>query len=102
MICDVRTQMVFKKINRQSSGYKYEYMFFYVFYIAFSCVLFSINEIVVINEVISFTLVAILYAFVNSEIFGRVSFGFYGYQAIGIPIIILFIYLQYHVNEFVK
>ena len=94
--------MEFKKINRKSSEYKYEYMFFYVFYIIFSCVLFSISEIVVINEVVSFVLMAILYAFINSEIFGRANYGYYGYQTISIPIIILFIYLQYHVNEFVK
>lgn len=93
--------MEFKKINRKSSEYKYEYMFFYIFYIIFSCILFSISEIVVVNEVISITLVATLYALINSEIFGRTNFGFYGYQTIGTPIIILFVYLQYHINEFV-
>ncbi|VAW86146.1 hypothetical protein MNBD_GAMMA16-2228 [hydrothermal vent metagenome] len=94
--------MELKKINRKSGEYKSEYIFFYVFYIIFSCVLFSISEVVVINEVISITLVAILYALVNSEIFGRANIGFYGYQAIGIPIIIIFVYTQYHINEFVK
>jgi len=93
--------MEFKKINRKSSEYKYEYMFFYVFYIIFSCVLFSISEIVVINEIVSITLVALLYALVNAEVFGRANFGFFGYQAVGIPIIIIFVYLQHHINEFV-
>ena len=94
--------MEFKKINRKSKEYKYEYLFFFIFYILFSCVIFSISELVVVNEIISITVMAIIYGLVNSEIFGRANFGYYSYQAVGITILLVFVYFQYHINEFVK
>jgi len=94
--------MEFKKINRKSKEYKYEYSFFLVFYILFSSVIFSINEFVVVSEIIGITVMAIIYALVNSEIFGKANFGYYSYQAIGIPILLVFVYFQYFINEFIK
>lgn len=94
--------MEFKEINRKSDSYKYEYIFFYVFYLLFSSFIFSINEVVVFSEIISISIMAIIYALANSEIFGRANFGYYSYQAIGIPILLVFVYFQYHVNVFVK
>ena len=78
------------------------YSFFFIFYILFSCVIFSISELVVVNEIISITVMAIIYALVNSEIFSRANFGYYSYQAIGIPILLIFVYFQYHTNEFIN
>jgi len=94
--------MELKKINRKSKEYKYEYLFFVSFYILFSSTIFSISEFVVVSEVIGIAVMALLYALVNSEIFGRGNFGYYSYQAIGIPILLAFVYFQYHVNEFIK
>jgi len=95
--------MKFKNINRKSSEYKYQYIFFYAFYTIFSCIIFSISETVVAKEIISITLVATLYALVISEIIGRINFGLYIYgHIVSIPILILFTYLQYYINEFVK
>jgi len=94
--------MELKKINRKSKEYKNEYTFFYVLYIIFSCIIFSISEIVVFKELLGIASVAIVYAFINSEIFGRANFGFYGYQAVSIPILIIFVYFQYQISEFIK
>ena len=94
--------MVFKKINRMSKEYKYEYLFFFLFYIIFSSIIFSINEIVVTSEVVGIIVLAIIYGLVNSEIFSRSDFGYYSYQAIGIPILLIFVYFQYHINEFIN
>jgi len=94
--------MKFKKINRKSDEYRKEYAFFYLFYILFSCLIFSITEIVLVNEVISIAVMAIIYSLVNSEIFGRANFGYYSYQAIGVPILVVFVYFQYHINELVN
>lgn len=94
--------MEIKKIDRKSNLYKYEFLFFCVFYILFSCIIFSISDMVVVNEIIGIVLMAIIYGLVNSEIFARANFGYYSYQAIGIPILLIFMYFQYHINEFIK
>lgn len=85
-----------------SKAYKYEYAFFFAFYIIFSSFIFSVHEIVVAREFIGITVLALIYGLINSEIFGRADFGYYAYQAINIPILLVFLYFQFHINEFIK
>ena len=90
--------MPFKSINRKSKPYKYEYLFFLIFYMAFSSFIFSISRDLTFSIIATIALTGLLYAFIVTEIVTRRDFG---YQLICIPILIAFMYLQYHLLEFV-
>jgi len=92
--------MPFKSINRKSKSYQYEYLFFLIFYMAFSSFIFSISRDLTFSIIATIALTGLLYAFIVTEIVTRRDFGYFGYQLICIPILIAFMYLQYHLLEF--
>lgn len=91
--------MKLKSVNRSSRDYRNEFLFFWVLYVVFTCFIFSISRDLQLDIVLIISATGLLYAFVNAEIFTRHDFGFYGYQGVGIPILILFVYLQYNILE---
>jgi len=88
------------KPNRNSKAYQYEFLFFWIFYIIFSCFIFSITRQLQLDIIVIIAITGLLYALINTEIFSRYYFGYSTHQIIAIPILILFVYIQYNILEF--
>lgn len=78
---------------------RFDYIFFFVIHVVFSCVIFSIHETVVLVEVIGILLVAPIYAVIHVPIFNNEKIDYFMCQAIFKVLLIAFGYLQYNVNE---
>ncbi len=79
--------------------HRFDYIFFFMFHVVFSCVIFSIHEAVVLVEIIGIVLVAPIFSFLNVGFFRPQSIDYFMYQAIFKVLLIAFGYFQYHVNE---
>lgn len=76
-----------------------DYILFFIFHVVFSCAIFSIHETVVFVEVVGILLVAPIFSFINVEFFRKQNFDYFVYMAIFKVLLVAFVYLQYHVNE---
>ena len=96
--------MLSKNISMCSKEYRNLYLFYYFLYVVFSCVIFSIHETVVFVEVVGIFAIGFIFAFINTELFFRLEakfkFKIYNwYNPIALLFLIIFLYVQYFVNE---
>ena len=83
------------RINRININYIGDFVFFLLLYLIFGYFVLGMNENKSLYFYISLLVFGMLTSFISSEIFVRNDFGYYLTQAIEIPIIIIFISLNY-------
>jgi len=84
-----------KRINRININYIGDFVFFIFLYLIFGYFVLGMNENKSLYFYISLLVFGMVTSFISSEIFVRNDFGYYLTQAIAIPIIIIFISLNY-------
>lgn len=90
-------------LDRSRSKFKkdrFSYLFFFIFHVVFSCVIFSLHETVTVNEIVGIFLVAPLFSLTTTVIVCKPNLDYFACLAVLKVILISFVYFQYHVNEF--
>lgn len=79
---------------------RFSYIFFFIVHVVFSCVIFSLHETVNVAEIVGIFLVAPLFSLLTTEIVCKPDLDYFVCLAVLKVILIFFVYIQYHVNEF--
>ncbi len=86
-----------KNINRLKINYIAEFIFFFLFYLAFGYFAVKLTDNKSLYFYISLIVFGIIYSTLCSEIFTRYNVGYYLTQAIAIPVLLVLIALNYSV-----
>ncbi len=79
-----------------------EFLFFTVFYMGFGGFVLGMNAEKSVEFFLSVMLCAGAFGYVCAEIYTRRAWGYYAHQLITLPLLIIFIVLNYHVLELLR